>query len=117
MDDNASNLKLIEKQLSVYPFIEMTTLQSSTKTVAQVVAHRPDVIILDINMPKMNGYQVLAALQADDRLKNIPVIALTANGMLDEQDRGLAAGFNFYLTKPVDKQALMDAINRCRTAS
>ena len=116
VDDNASNLKLIEKQLNVYPFIEMTTLQSSTKTVAQVLAHRPDVIILDINMPKMNGYQVLAALQADDRLKSIPVIALTANGMLDEQDRGLAAGFSFYLTKPVDKQELMDAINRCRTA-
>lgn len=116
VDDNASNLKLIEKQLSVYPFIEMTTLQSSTKTVAQVLAHRADVIILDINMPKMDGYQVLAALQADDRLKSIPVIALTANGMLDEQDRGLVAGFSFYLTKPVDKQALMDAINRCRTA-
>lgn len=116
VDDNASNLKLIEKQLSAYPFIEITTLQSSTKTVAQVLAHRPDVIILDINMPQMNGYQVLAALQADDRLKSIPVIALTANGMLDEQDRGRAAGFNFYLTKPIEKKALMDAINRCRTA-
>lgn len=116
VDDNASNLKLVKKMFKDSPQVQLITLQTPNKTIIQALELNPDVIILDINMPEMDGYQVLATLQADARLRTIPVIALTANAFKEDVALGLAAGFSFYLTKPVDKKALMNAINRCLTA-
>ena len=86
----------------------MITLQTSNKAITQALQLSPDVIIL----AEMDGYQVLSALQADVRLRAILVIALTANALKEDMERGLAAGFSFYLTKSVDKQELIGAIVR-----
>ena len=86
----------------------MITLQTSNKAITQALQLSPDVIIL----AEMDGYQVLSALQADVRLRAILVIALTANALKEDMERGLAAGFSFYLTKSVDKQELIGAIAR-----
>ena len=113
VDDNASNLKLLTNLLKAHAHLQVTTLQAPSCTVEQALLLCPDVIILDINMPIMDGYQVLSALKANDTLKAIPVIALTASGMLEDHERGRLAGFSHYLTKPIIQQALLNSINDC----
>jgi CheY-like chemotaxis protein len=73
--------------------------------------HKPDLILLDINMLHLDGYQVLQFLQNDELLKQIPVIAITANAMPAEIERGKLAGFSEYLTKPLDLQNFIRVVN------
>jgi CheY-like chemotaxis protein len=77
------------------------------------MADRPDLILLDINMPDMDGYQVLGILKADPRMRAVPIIALTANAMARDVERGLQAGFAQYLTKPVDVRVLLKSLDDC----
>jgi CheY-like chemotaxis protein len=74
----------------------------------------PDVILLDISLPEMDGTEVLTWIREQDSLKHLPVIALTAHAMSGDRDKFLAAGFNDYVTKPiVDEALLIKAIERC----
>jgi len=77
------------------------------------MAHEPDLILPDINMPGMDGYQVLKVLQAERRLCHIPVIAVTANAMPRDLERGRAAGFAAYLTKPLEVGLFLQTLERC----
>ena len=72
---------------------------------------KPDLVLLDIMLPGMSGIEVLRQLRADPLTSNIPVIALTANAMQRDIERGQAAGFNRYLTKPIDIDRFTEAIN------
>lgn len=80
-------------------------------------AERPAVIILDVQMPKMDGYEVLAEIRQDSALAGTPVIALTANAMQGEHERALKAGFTAYVTKPVSISALRAEVSRLLAAS
>jgi CheY-like chemotaxis protein len=73
-------------------------------------AQRPDLILLDIQLPGMDGYEVLRRLRADEGTRDIPVIAVSANAMPADIERGLAAGFDAYLTKPIDQCVLVAAV-------
>ena len=73
-------------------------------------AHRPDVILMDNNMPVMTGREAQALLAADPRTASIPIIALSADAMSGSVAKGLAAGYFRYLTKPVDLGELNDAL-------
>jgi two-component system cell cycle response regulator DivK len=78
---------------------------------------RPDLMLLDISLPEMDGTEVLARIRADERLKGLPVIALTAHAMAGDRARLLAAGFDDYVTKPIaDETILFGAIDRCLAA-
>jgi CheY-like chemotaxis protein/nitrogen-specific signal transduction histidine kinase len=112
IDDNAKNLELTQKMVNAVSHLQLSTLQDSRLTIKQALLLRPDIILLDISMPKMDGYQVLAALKANEQLNTIPVIALTANAMLNDIAEGLAAGFNHYLTKPVNQTVLIQTIDQ-----
>jgi CheY-like chemotaxis protein len=92
--------------------LNLATVQDSTLAIAQALLQCPDVILLDINMPEMDGYQVLKAIQAIDVLKSIPVIALSANSMVEDIERGRVAGFSHYLSKPVDQTVLIQTIDQ-----
>ena len=112
IDDHDFNLKLVVDMLDTAPHIEIKTLQDPTQAITQASVLHPDMILLDINMPVMNGYEVLAELKANDQLKTIPVIALTANAMLNEVELGLEAGFSQYLAKPVIRTDLIHTIEQ-----
>ncbi len=112
VDDNASNLKLTAKMFLAISHLNLATVQDSTLAIAQALLQCPDVILLDINMPEMDGYQVLKAIQAIDVLKSIPVIALSANSMVEDIERGRVAGFSHYLSKPVDQTLLIQTIDQ-----
>jgi CheY-like chemotaxis protein len=71
---------------------------------------RPDLILLDIQLPGMDGYEVLRRLRADPLSRAVPVIAVSANAMPSDVDRGIAAGFADYLTKPLDMNRLIASV-------
>jgi CheY-like chemotaxis protein len=73
---------------------------------------RPDVILLDMMMPVMDGYETLAALKMDDNFRKIPVIAVTANAMKGDREKCLEAGAWDYISKPVDLHVLMDKLTK-----
>ena len=112
IDDNANNLKLVQRMINAYSHFQLTTLQDPTQAITQILLNPPDIILLDIHMPGMSGFDVLAALKAHEQLKSIPVIALTANAMSSDIERGLAAGFNQYLAKPVNQALLIQTIEQ-----
>ena len=74
--------------------------------------NRPDLIILDINLPGMDGFEALKVLKQDPNTQNIPVIALSANAMSHDIKRGMQAGFDAYLTKPVVYGELIGTLNK-----
>ncbi len=107
VEDNPSNLKLVE--VIFRRQLDITLLSATNGEDGLELARRyhPDAILLDIHLPKMNGYEVLVALKADTGTSNIPVLALSADAMAIDVERGLKAGFLRYLTKPVDASALI----------
>lgn len=111
VEDNPSNMKLIEQIIARHADISLLTALDGYGGIEIARASQPDVILLDINMPGMNGYEALALLQSDPSTAHIPVIALTANAMPQDITRGLKAGFFRYVTKPIMVNALMEALN------
>jgi CheY-like chemotaxis protein len=112
IDDNPTNLKLIAQILTHRAHINLTTAHAPELGIELAFAQRPDLILLDINMPGMDGYQVLKALKDDKRLRQIPVVAITANALRRDIERGKAAGFSDYLTKPLDIPLFLQTIDR-----
>lgn len=111
IDDNPVNLKLVAQMLSLRPGIHLLTAPAPGLGIELATTYCPDLILLDINMPHMDGYQVLEILLADDRLKTTPVIAITANAMPRDLARGRAAGFADYLTKPINLNEFLKTID------
>ena len=112
IDDNPANIALISKLLHMHPHIELITSLSPELGIELARAHLPELILLDINMPGLNGYQVLELIQSDPHLKSIPVIAVTANAMPHDIQRGREAGFADYLIKPLDVEQFLEAVER-----
>ncbi|MDG4867841.1 response regulator [Guyparkeria sp. 1SP6A2] len=111
IEDNPSNIKLIAQLLGRIPHINLFTAHTPELGIELALARQPDLILLDINMPGMDGYEVLEVLQAETSLKNVPVIAITANAMPRDVQRGQAAGFADYLTKPLDVAKFLETVN------
>ncbi len=117
IDDNLVNLNLIIKLLGMRPNIDLLTAHTPGLGIELALAHRPELILLDINMPGLDGYQVLEVFRADPDLKTIPVIAITANAMQRDLERGRVAGFAGYLTKPLDVNEFLKTLDRCLNRS
>ncbi|MBT9501805.1 MAG: PAS domain S-box protein [Burkholderiaceae bacterium] len=113
IDDNPVNLKLMAQFFGLRPDIELLTATGPEAGIELALARRPDLVVLDINMPGLDGYQVLALLKAHQGLASVPVIAVTANAMPRDIARGEAAGFAAYLTKPLDARQFLDTVRHC----
>lgn len=101
VEDNEVNMRLVKLTLKNqhYEFIEATNGEDAIDLAEQ---HRPDLIILDIQLPKMDGYEVARVLKTKDSIKNIPIIALTAHAMKGDEERVLSSGCDAYVSKPLD---------------
>jgi signal transduction histidine kinase/ActR/RegA family two-component response regulator len=111
VEDNPASLRLVEDIVSFLPHLRMISATDARHGIALALERRPDVILMDINLPGMNGNQAQRILRNDPRTAHIPVIALTANAMKGDIRHGLAAGFFRYLTKPVEISLLNAAID------
>jgi signal transduction histidine kinase len=111
IEDNPSNLKMVEHLLSRRPHITLLSALNPTLGLELAAAHQPDLILLDIQLPDFNGYEVLKRLQADEKTNQLPVVAISANAMPRDIAKGRAAGFMDYLTKPLDTQRFMQLVD------
>ena len=111
VEDNPANLKLIERIVLRHPEMRLLTAVNGNSGVAIARALQPDVILMDINLPGINGFEALKILRSDPATEHIPVIAVSANAMPLDVEKGLKAGFVRYLTKPIRVEELMEALN------
>lgn len=110
VEDNAANLSVVSAMFRHYPDMTLLAATSGERGIEIARRDRPDVILLDLHLPAMDGYAVLNALRADAATQSIPVIAVSADALPIDIDHGRRAGFNDYLTKPLSMQTLFAAI-------
>ena len=111
VEDNPDNRLLVQAILE--DRFQLSEYETGAEAVAGLGSDLPDLILLDISLPEMDGTEVLAWIRQQDSLKETPVIALTAHAMAGDRDKYLRAGFNDYVTKPiVDEAVLIEAIER-----
>ena len=111
VEDNPANLMLVEKLLERRPDIHLLVATDGIRGIEKARAARPDVILMDINLPGISGLVALGILAEDPETASIPVIALSANAMPGDIEKGLAAGFFRYLTKPIKVKEFMDTLD------
>lgn len=112
VEDNPDNRLLVQALLE--DRYDLSEYETGVDAVEGLPEDVPDVILLDISLPEMDGTEVLEWLRGQDGLREIPVIALTAHAMAGDREKYLSIGFNEYVTKPiVDEDVLIDAIERC----
>ena len=112
IDDNPVNLRLITQILAKRPNIEVITAPTPGLGIQIALAQKPDLILLDINMPGMDGYQVLDVLKTYSRTKNIPIVAVTANAIPRDIEKGGTVGLDAYLTKPLDVRTFLETVDK-----
>jgi PAS domain S-box-containing protein len=112
VEDNPANLKLMKQIIRRQENVEMISAHTAELGIGLAQTERPDLIILDINLPGMDGFEALAHLRSNSETKNIPVIALSADAMPLQVQRGMDAGFIEYLTKPIDIDRFQSTLNR-----
>ena len=111
VEDNPDNRLLV--QVILEPLYEVVEYETGFAALAGLPQDKPDVVLLDISLPEMDGSEVLRRIRADPQLRPLPVIALTAHAMSGDREKYLGAGFNDYVTKPiVDENILLAAIQR-----
>ena len=110
IEDNPVNVLLMEAMLAHVPGLRVVTAPLPGLGLQMARDERPDLILLDIQLPGMDGYEVLRRLRADPVSRAVPVIAVSANAMPADVDRGIAAGFADYLTKPLDMRRLIASV-------
>jgi len=108
-DDNAASRELIMEVLEMSGYDVMGAADGQ-EAVSQARAGQPDLLLVDIQMPRLDGFGVLRELRADSRFASLRVVALTAFAMHGDRERALDAGFNGYITKPVDIALLRQEI-------
>jgi len=111
VEDNPANLMLVEQIIGDHPRLNMMSARDGSLGVALARAHLPDVILMDINLPGISGIEAMNILRKDQTTKHIPIIAISANAMLRDIEKGLEAGFFRYLTKPIKLDEFMNALD------
>jgi two-component system cell cycle response regulator DivK len=109
VEDNEKNLKLFSVIIKSLGY-ETLTARNGEEGVTIAKKDSPDLILMDIQMPVMDGITALNILKSDERTKNIPVIALTSYAMTGDRERFLGLGFSAYISKPIDKDGFIKAI-------
>jgi len=111
VDDNPTNLKLVTFLVKSFGH-EVDTATDADTTLEALGARRPDVILMDIQLPGIDGLVLTQQLKADPETRGIAVVALTAYAMKGDREKALAAGCDDYMTKPIDARTLREVIAR-----
>jgi two-component system cell cycle response regulator DivK len=109
VEDNPKNLKLVRDVL-LYSGFEVVEAQTGEEGVALAGQDPPDLILMDLQLPGMDGAEALRLLRQNRATRSVPVVAVTAFAMQDDRDQALAAGFDGYIEKPISVRALPDQV-------
>ena len=109
VEDNPRNMKLVRDVLQVkgHATLEATTAEDGIVLAREKI---PDLVLMDIQLPGMNGIEALGHLRADPATRDIPIVAVTASAMTQDRQRILAAGFDAYQSKPIDVKGFVDLV-------
>jgi CheY-like chemotaxis protein len=111
VDDNATNLKLVAYLMKAHGY-DVDSALDAEGAIEAIGRRRPEVILMDIQLPGIDGLELTRRLKADPGTRDIIIIAVTAYAMKGDQDKALAVGCDDYITKPIDTRALPDTIAR-----
>ena len=109
VDDEPDNLEVVAETLE-YRGAQVKTAANGLEALDVLDVCMPNLIIADLSMPKMDGWELRTKLKGDPKVQNIPLLALSAHAMIGDKERALAAGFDGYLTKPFDPAELVDVV-------
>ncbi len=111
IEDNPANLRLMERIVGRAPGLDLLTAPSAELGIELAEAHQPAIILMDINLPGIDGFAALERMRRSQKTNHIPVVALSANAMESDIKKGRAAGFRNYLTKPIQVDEVLAAID------
>ncbi len=111
VEDNEDNITLVDFLLKAHGYAPLLA-RDGIEGVRLALEHRPDVVLLDIRMPGMDGFEVARAIRADARLDHTRVVAVTASAMVGDREQIVAAGFDGYIDKPIDPERFMPEVER-----
>jgi CheY-like chemotaxis protein len=111
VDDNPTNLKLVRVLLEGEGF-DVRTAVDAAEAIQAIAAERPSLLLLDLQLPGMDGLQLTRRLKADPVTRGIQILAMTAYAMKGDEERARAAGCDGYVTKPIDTRALPELLRR-----
>ena len=109
IEDNPDNLSLMTYLLTQFGY-ETVSSVTGEDGVKLVEAQQPDLVLCDLRLPGINGYEVVKQLKAKENFKKTPMVAVTAYSMLGDRDTALAAGFDGYLSKPIDPETFVKQV-------
>jgi CheY-like chemotaxis protein len=111
VEDNPANLELVEQLIARRPDLRMLSASDASLGIEFARAYLPEVILMDINLPGINGVEAMKILRADPATAHIPIIALSANAVPRDIAESLEAGFSSYLTKPIKVERFMQVLD------
>ncbi|MCG3179358.1 MAG: Response regulator PleD [Phycisphaerae bacterium] len=109
-DDNEQNLELLIAYLDELENVRIVTARDGAETMEKIRAENPDLVLLDIMMPKMSGFEVCRQVKGDEELKKIPIIMVTALNELSDIERGVECGTDDFLSKPINRLELVTRV-------
>lgn len=111
VEDNPANLQLMEYLLNAFGYMTICAVDGA-QGVAAARREKPDVILMDLQLPVMDGYEATRQIKANPGLAKIPIIAVTAFAMVGDRERILADGFNGYIAKPIAPENFVSQVER-----
>ena len=112
VEDNEDNVYMLKMRLELIEGFEIAVATDGAEAISAVTADSPDIILMDLNVPVINGWEATRQLKANPKTSKIPVIALSAHAMAGDRERALAAGCDDFDTKPIDFDRLLSKMKR-----
>ena len=112
VEDNDDNVYMLKMRLELLDDFEVVTAEDGEKGCAMALAERPDIILMDLEMPVVDGWEATRRLKADPQTRDIPIVALSAHALAGSREKALAAGCDDFDTKPVEFDRLVGTMLR-----
>ena len=112
VEDNDDNVYMLKMRLELLGDFEVVTAEDGEKGCAMALSEHPDIILMDLEMPGVDGWEATRRLKADPQTRDIPIIALSAHALAGSREKALAAGCNEFDTKPIEFDRLVATVRR-----